>query len=650
MLARWRKGPKNRNGASSGFCKQDEINRNRERCDLDCTDDIESSHSVPQEQHISSEMTSAASKEFNNLILQQRFVEASSYLIMLEHKYSSKANQSEEDLGKELKDVEMMYKVLLEQVSDTVTSMLTIADTNPQLLKNAVNTIIQEEQEDEKYVTGKTCTPSSRSRPRKWKVKCLSSLRNVAFSRLNEFQSYTSVDSDCSVFQHLIFLGKQVKQDLIFIITHVKPCFPEEYRICFIFSMHFHEYFSSEIKQLMKKIQLEKKVTHSLLCWILNFYPNDILKSKELVNHIDEAELGSLIPTDMILELEKRYFDQVMEDSKMWMHKSLQQEEDEWKRGNIPEKLNGSYHSELAIDIIEIIHQAEECAKQICPLIGESMLYKMLTELVLFLKSYKKSVETFEEKCVHQKNYIPVISANVNNCFHLRSYIDKCKTEYGIDAKYMSNMILKDIEEKGLKLLSEPLFLKENYTKLLSNKWQSGSDSMNTILTTTDQHLQDFSGLKAPDLQEELLRKTHLYIVATYISHLLKRKLRLSCPDMQQTLAEEILQDVHDIEILFQKHDSNSGFLNQALRSIAEIIALQHIDAIKIEVCNLVREYPDIRKRHVLSILRIKDNMTGADRRSILNVLSIVERNAPSEMQELFSHVLFENNVLFSLF
>ncbi|XP_043929520.1 tumor necrosis factor alpha-induced protein 2 [Protopterus annectens] len=583
-------------------------------------------------------------EETKDLISQQRFAEASRHLIDLEHKVYNNTEDEDRDadtLKKEQADVELTYEILYKEVITTLNDMLNIAQTNSSLLENAVNTIVQEEQEDENCAKDQEGHMSaSPSRPRKWKEKFLTSLNRIVITRLSEDPCLISGNERLTSFaQHFNCVGRKVKQDLITVVTHVKKCFPQDYDICNVFARFLHDHFSSQMTNITDFI-LQKKDIHCILCWVLNIYPNDILNNPILVNDVHGNALGKLLPESKTQELEAEYVYEEMHDVIIWLQKSLSIEEDRWIKGNLPEQLDGCYHSELPIDVLQNFYGARDRAKEIKPKLEETMSQCLLAEFSQFLERYKKSLDEFKEKCSHQENYIPVIIANINNCFQFRKYLEQCSADSNMEDKRISLKILNNIEENGLKLLESLLSqkLKQHYKKLVKDKWLHGSESMDNILTSTDDYLLDIKGLKESYFQN-LLRKIHLNIVVEYIHRLMKKKVSFKSPVQQQEMADEIMQHASEIKCLFEKYGSKETFLYEALLKLSEVIRLQDVSAIQIEVACLANVYRDIRKEHVTAILYIKANLSRSAEKSILKILNVSKEAVSSDTQELFSHI-----------
>ncbi|XP_034055093.1 exocyst complex component 3-like protein 2 [Gymnodraco acuticeps] len=76
---------------------------------------------------------------------------------------------------------------------------------------------------------------------------------------------------------------------------------------------------------------------------------------------------------------------------------------------------------------------------------------------------------------------------------------------------------------------------------------------------------------------------------------------------------------------LVSSQESPSCWLDGAIAHLSEIIQLEDVPSIQMEVGVLVREFPDVRKKHVSAILNIRGLTRQSERQEILNIVKDLE-------------------------
>ncbi|CAK6435968.1 unnamed protein product, partial [Pipistrellus nathusii] len=124
---------------------------------------------------------------------------------------------------------------------------------------------------------------------------------------------------------------------------------------------------------------------------------------------------ASCLPKQIRL-LEATFLSNEVTSMKELMTRALDLESQRWAWDVAPQRLNGHCHSELAIDIIQIISQGEAKAKSIMLDLGKQIKSMLLAELAAFLRSYQRAFDAFLERCKQLRNYRANVMANINNC------------------------------------------------------------------------------------------------------------------------------------------------------------------------------------------------------------------------------------------
>ncbi|MGH0182906.1 UNVERIFIED_CONTAM: hypothetical protein FKN15_010695 [Acipenser sinensis] len=88
--------------------------------------------------------------------------------------------------------------------------------------------------------------------------------------------------------------------------------------------------------------------------------------------------------------------------------------------GETPEQMDGFYHSEIAIDVIQCIVGAVKEAKEVLDEEFGNMMHVVMWALQELLERYKKTLEDFIKDKEKHKNCAAVIKANMFNCKQFR--------------------------------------------------------------------------------------------------------------------------------------------------------------------------------------------------------------------------------------
>uniref|UniRef100_A0A8C3T4H2 TNF alpha induced protein 2 n=1 Tax=Chelydra serpentina TaxID=8475 RepID=A0A8C3T4H2_CHESE len=462
-----------------------------------------------------------------------QFFNATQQLIALERAlYSNLGGKSEEELSVEQSKVESLYELLKLKVFRIIKDSIILAPANPELLLDAVCAIVEQEVEDETYKSENPPDKSVSYRPRNWREFWMDTVKQSVADRMKDIQGTSSAENLSTTALCFLHMGRTMKEDMITVVNCIKQHYPVQFNVCSTYAECYHNYFSSQL-QLIAEFELEDKDTYLLLSWVQNLYPNDIQKNSILMKELDEAKLGSLLPPKMIKQLEVKYLYNEAASVKNWLVKCLEMEVKRWTEEREPEKLDGHFHSELAIDVIQVT------------------------------KTYKKALEEFNEKNKQHSHFKAMI---------------------------------------------------------IPSQW------VPCILTP----------ISPP--QQGIMEKIHGHLVREYIVRLMKKKVSLKTPELQQNLSKLISAHASHLQSFCKEKGSKATWLDSALPKLAEIIRLQDSTTIKIEVAILANTYPDIRKKHLAAILYIKGNLPNSEVRSILSFLD-VDTSLPTSCEPLFSDI-----------
>ncbi|XP_041132708.1 tumor necrosis factor alpha-induced protein 2-like isoform X2 [Polyodon spathula] len=551
----------------------------------------------------------------------RRISEAGQQLISLEEKLYDCVHGSEdqEEALKEEEELKVAYETFSQELWTTIAAGVTLSGEELKQLASAVCSIEQEEERDKKCLEEKERNwRIPQWRPRECRKKLDTVLQEAVEQRMEEIPKVKEAEKLSSIKQDIFKMGKRLKEDLVSVVMNVKGCYPEGYDICNVYAKLYHTTFSSRLKEIVE-FGLRQEDCSYVLGWVHNYYQKDLEKE------IDGKSLGSLLPEDVIKQLESQYLSNRECEIKQWLSNAVGNEVTKWMEGEIPEQVDGFYHSEIAIDVIQCIEGAVKEAKEVLDKEFGNMMRLFMCALLECLERYKKTLEDFIKAKEKYKNCAAVIKANMFNCKQFRDYFEKINESFEAEDKEKCLSILSGLEDTGYRYLADLMHLplKPSYKVLVTQEWLTCSNPvMDTILDLAEKHIQEFSKLK-PCCFQELLKRLHFEVIAEYTKRIMKKKIKLKYEEQQKAMAEKICDDSRKIQELFTRYESKEEWLHHVLPKVAEVIKLQDPSMIVLETATLVRDYPDISKKHLSALLYIKANLPSKDAKSVKKVLQL---------------------------
>ncbi|XP_026371036.1 tumor necrosis factor alpha-induced protein 2 [Ursus arctos] len=560
--------------------------------------------------------------------LERGRLEAAQPLLALERELQAAAaagGESAEELVRRQSKVEALYVLLRDQVLGVLRRPL---DAAPERLRQALAVLAEQEREDRRAAAaeaqaaaGPGASALVSARPRRWLQLWRRAVAQVAEERMCA-RPAAAAEGRSEAERIFLHMGRTMKEDLEAVVERLKPLFPAEVDVVAAYAESYHEHFAAQLAA-MAQFELCERDTYMLLVWVQNLYPNDIINSPKLAGELQRVQLGSLLPPRQIRLLEATFLSNEVASVKELMARALELESQRWARDEAPQKLDGHCHSELAIDIIQIISQGQVKAESITPDLGVQIKQVLLLELAAFLRSYQRAFDEFLERCRQLRNYRANVIANINNCLSFRTSMEQqWQTPQDLPGHLLGP--LSELKSHGFDTLLQRLFgdLKPLFKRFTQTRWVAPAQTLEEIISTVAERLPEFSELH-DCFREELVEVIHLHLVKEYVIRLSKRSLVLKTAEQQQQLAEHILANADAIQRFCSQNGSSATWLHHALPKLAEIIRLQDPSAIKIEVATYATWYPDFSKGHLSAILAIKGNLSSSEAKSIRSILDV---------------------------
>uniref|UniRef100_A0A3B3V6G4 Tumor necrosis factor alpha-induced protein 2-like n=1 Tax=Poecilia latipinna TaxID=48699 RepID=A0A3B3V6G4_9TELE len=284
---------------------------------------------------------------------EERLDDLSRKLILREEELFTQDGRSEEEEDRLLKDFESLSVRVWMAVHSSFVTTATPAG-RPDVLRSAVDTILQQETQDQRW-TERPADSAPVWRPLRWLRTHNLLLQKMVEKQLKDAEENETGDTGqlSSVTKRQVCrLGKRVKEDLLTAAEAVRHCYPSRMDVLNIYGGLYHQAFAARLAQLCSS-ELDLDDCSYLLFWVNHYYPDEILKHKEL-DGIKTACLGSLLQPETLGRLEEQYLSHRQEKVKLWLSTALKKEEESWLSGKTPELIDCYYFSPLAIDVIQV--------------------------------------------------------------------------------------------------------------------------------------------------------------------------------------------------------------------------------------------------------------------------------------------------------
>ncbi|XP_027377512.1 tumor necrosis factor alpha-induced protein 2-like isoform X2 [Bos indicus x Bos taurus] len=502
---------------------------------------------------------------------------------------------SEEELVQRQSEVEALYALLRDQVLGQLRRPL---EAEPERLRQALAVLAEQERQDHAAAAAAAgppgCPGLAATRPRGWLQLWRDGVAQAAAERLSR-RPAADAEGRTEAERAFLHMGRTMKEDLEAVVERLKPLFPADIRVVAAYAESYHAEFASQLAALTQ-FELCPRDTYMLLLWVQNLYPNDILNSPKLAPELQGVRLGTLLPPTQIRLLEATFLSNEVASVRELTARALELESNRWTNDEAPQRLDGHCHSELAIDIIQIISQGQAKAESITLDLGAQIKPLLLEELARFLRSYQRAFDGFLERCRQLRNYRANVIANINNCLPFRTSLEQ---QWQTPPDLRSSLLrpLNELKSHGFDTLLQSLFgdLKPLFKRFTQTRWAAPQQTLEEIVSAVAERMPEFSELQ-DCFREELLEAVHLHLVKEYIARLCKRRLVLQTAEQQQQLAGHVQANAQLIQQFCTQNGSPATWLHDALPRLAEIIRLQDPSAIKIEVASYATSYPDFRR------------------------------------------------------
>ncbi|XP_059187181.1 tumor necrosis factor alpha-induced protein 2 [Centropristis striata] len=522
------------------------------------------------------------------------------------------------------KDVELLYEELQKELWAVVRESLRSPTAGPNL-GLVVQVLQQEEQVDREWALSEAAAPGG-PRPRSLKQRWKEAVEEAADGSLPQKAEFTAGE----LAGYLDRLRARVVEDLGAAKRNVVSIYPEEYQPFQVYVQSYHQAVARRLEAITDN-QLEITDIYSLLDWLHNIYNRDVLGTVCITSPFSRSELSPLLPSETVDRLELDCLNSVRAKVTTELSQVLDDEEKRWMETLHIEE----YQITLAKTVIQRLQVDLERSASINRSLGSRVAQCSLNGLADFLYSFQRKVEMFHEGMQsgffgeNEDGYVSKTIALVNCCPPFRGFVQRCAQcdpSVSEDSLRRANKALDHIVQQGVRVLSERLYLhiRPFFERLVKRKWLSNTEPYEQIEALIKEYFKKYHRMDSPPHQL-LVAEVHRRVVTEYLRSVMRGRIICTSMKMRKRMAGRLRDEGKQIKVLFKDLESPSSWLDSALSHISEIIQLEDVPSIQMEVGVLVREFPDVRKKHVSAILNIRGTTRQAERQEILNIVKDIE-------------------------
>ncbi|KAK3527464.1 hypothetical protein QTP86_023050, partial [Hemibagrus guttatus] len=271
-----------------------------------------------------------------------------------------------------------------------------------------------------------------------------------------------------------------------------------------------------------------------------------------------------------------------------------------------------------------------------------------LKGLADFLHSFQRKVEMFHETQSEfgdrADGYVSRTIALANCVPPFRSFVERCRQCDPLgseDSSHRARSSLERIINQSVRVLTDRLFesIRPFFDKLLRKKWLNNTEAYESIEASIKQHFKKFRRMDCPPYQT-LVNEVHRRVMVEYVRAIMRGRVICTSLKMRKRLAFRLQDETRQLKALFKDLESTCSWLDNVIGHLADIILLEDTPSIQMEVGVLVKEFPDIRRKHVSAVLNVRGMVQQAERQEILAVVRDFETsNSPTQVSR--DHALF---------
>ncbi|XP_005807159.1 exocyst complex component 3-like [Xiphophorus maculatus] len=562
------------------------------------------------------------------------------------------SNATLDSSRRKAKDVELLYEALQKEMWDVVRESLRQPSAGPNL--GLVVLVIQQEEhadaawalreESKTERVSPNIQPSQR--PRRLKTKWRQAVAEAA-----DWSLPHQVDTQAGqLASYLERLRSRMVDDLDAARRNAVSIYPEEFAAFQVYVESYHQAIAKRLRTITSG-PLQITDVYSLLDWFYNIYNRDVLGTIGTSTAIHYSTLEPILPQQTVDRLEEDCISIVRDKVTTELIQVLDDEERRWAQTLHIEE----YQSNLARSVIQRLKVDLDRSTSVSQFLGARVARCCLIGLADFLYNFQRKVEMFHDTQAEfgdrGDGYVSKTIALVNCCPPLRNFVERCRQcdpQGSEESAQRASSSLDRVVNLSVRVLTGRLFenIRPFFDKLMKRKWLNNTEAFEAIEASTKQHFKKFKRMDPPPYQT-LVGEVHRRILVEYVRAIMRGRIICTSSKMRKRMAFRLQDEAKQLKGLFRDLESNASWLDSIISHLADIILLEDTPSIQMEVAVLVKEFPDIRKKHVSTLLNVRGMTRQAERQEILNVVKDFECSSAliSRERALFADIPITSEV-----
>ena len=193
------------------------------------------------------------------------------------------------------------------------------------------------------------------------------------------------------------------------------------------------------------------------------------------------------------------------------------------------------------------------------------------------------------------------------------------------------------------------LDIEVHFADLMSPRWSSSTEAIDTVAMTLDDYFEDYNYLREKNFemvislaQERVAKRYITSLLQPSLANVLRKKITFERPEQRISAAKKVTSEAKQLHRFFHKvagdlADFDSPF--KAIEALAEVLGTDE-DMIALDIGTLVKKYPDVTQDQLLCLLLLRGDKPKSEAREIAQEY-IPDSIRPSTLQakSIFSKV-----------
>uniref|UniRef100_A0A8C8AYW4 Exocyst complex component 3-like protein 2 n=1 Tax=Otus sunia TaxID=257818 RepID=A0A8C8AYW4_9STRI len=430
-------------------------------------------------------------------------------------------------------------------------------------LRLVIRVLEQEEAADRRHPPG---TPG---RPRALRRRWQEAVGRAAGERLAQVAPAAGLGA------RLAALAARLVGDLGAVRCHVAPAYPPEYGAFGVYARGYHRALAQQLGALAQR-PLAVPDLYLLLDWHSNAYPREVLGHPEVGALLQAQALGPLLPPETQRGLESSCI------------AAVKVQAPPWARGRAPGWAGNGDQDGSGVDTRVALGRAHSGH---CGGTGMAPMGATVMVPISWVPSQAAPMGAVLWVASHPLGPSRGVT---HGCW------DTCSPHLPPPQPY--------------------------FNKLMKRKWLTSSDAFDTIVMLITSFTQKLRPLR-PEPYQVLVSEVHRRVLIEYVRPLLQGRLVCTSAKMRARVAARLGDEARQLRELFSRLDSASPWLDSVVPRLRELLVLEDTAALQMEVGVLVRDFPDVRRKHVAAVLDVRGLRGQATRQEILGVVQDLEQS-----------------------